>query len=224
MVDRAGLAVALMLVASPCLAAYSGLTIIPTADVLPSGHVCVDYQAFAPTHLGAGVKAAYLNTQTGVGNRAEVGLDFDFTQDADTGALANAKLSLRPVDSGLGLAAGVHNAGDNLRPFSYLAATKPIGERLRLHLGAQRTPNRENQGFAGLEYSVTERVWLWGEYLAGDENASALTLYYQCSEHWGIAVGLQYPNDDEADTMIVFDIGCVRPTEWLVKETGSAHP
>jgi hypothetical protein len=224
MLIRAGATLVFIAVGAPSFAAYSGLTIIPTADVLPAGHVCVDYQAFAPTQLGAGVNAAYLNTQTGVGNRAEVGVDFDFAQDADTGALANGKLSLRPVDSGLGIAAGLFNAGDNLSPFTYLAVTKPVGERLRLHLGAQRTPDRENQGFAGVEYGVTERVWLWGEYLAGDENASALTLYYQCSEHWAIAVGLQHPNDEEADTMIVFDIGCVRPTEWLVKETGNAHP
>jgi hypothetical protein len=224
MVRRIGLTLILAGVAAPCFAAYSGLTIIPTADLLPAGHVCVDYQVYAPTQLGAGADAAFLNTQTGVGDRAEVGLDFDFTRDAATGALANIKLSLRPVDSGLGLAAGLYNAGENLRPFTYLAATRPIGERLRLHLGAQRTPDGESQGFGGVEYGLTGRVWLWGEYLAGDENASALTLYYQCSEHWGIALGLQYPNDEEADATIVFDIGCARPAEWLLKEPGSAHP
>jgi len=212
------LAAVFVLATSPCLAAYSGLTIIPTADVLPTGHVCVDYQTYARTRLGAGADAAYLNTQTGVGDRAEMGIDLDFTQDAETGALANGKVSLRPVESGLGIAVGVYNAGDNLRPFSYLAATRPVGERLRLHLGAQRTPERDNQGFAGLEYGLTERVWLWGEYLAGDENASAVTIYYQCSEHWGIALSLQRPNGRDSDDMIVVDIGCVRPVEWLFKE------
>jgi predicted small secreted protein len=71
MVDRAGLAVALILVSSPCV-------------------------------------AAHLNTQTGVGDRAEVGLDFGFTQDArpsivsvtSTGALPSAysiPMTTRPI-------------------------------------------------------------------------------------------------------------------------------
>lgn len=201
----------LVFAAAPCYAALSGLTIIPTADVLPPGHVCVDYLVYSPSPLGSGVQAAYLNTQCGIGNRAEVGIDFDFSEDPATGAILNGKVVLRPMDTGLGLAAGVANAGENLRPISYVVATKPWSDRFRLHLGAQRTPDEDNQGFLAADYAVTERIWIYGEYLSGEENASAVTLYYQLTEEWGISLALQRPHDDESENSIVLDIGCVRP-------------
>jgi hypothetical protein len=71
MVDRAGLAVALMLVSSPCF-------------------------------------AAYLNTQTGFGSSAEVGLDFDFTQDAEPPTI------------------GVASTGASLSASSIPMTTRPI--------------------------------------------------------------------------------------------------
>jgi hypothetical protein len=195
----------------PAQAAYSGLTIIPTADLLAPGQACVDYQVYTPTAFGSGPEAVYVNTQYALGNRGEVGMDFDLTQDAPTGAVLNGKLALRPVDTGLGLAAGIYNAGETLRPISYLAATAEAGGRLRLHAGLHRTPDEETQGFAGAEYQVGERLWLWGECLAGDENASAATVYYQLSDRWGISIGLQRPNDRECDDSLVLAIGCVHP-------------
>jgi hypothetical protein len=206
----AGLLLA-VLASGPAQAAYSGLTIIPTADVLAPGQVCVDYQVYTSTGFGSGPEAVYVNTQYALGNRAEVGMDFDLTEDAPAGAAFNGKLALGPVATGLGLAAGIYNTGEKLRPISYLAATAEAGGRLRLHAGVHRTPDEETQGFVGAEYQVGERVWLWGECLAGDGNASAATLYYQLSEHWGISIGLQRPNDRECEDSLVLDIGCVHP-------------
>jgi len=200
-----------LLASGPAQAAYSGLTVVPTADVLAPGQACVDYQVYTPTAFASGPEAVYVNTQYALGSRAEVGMDFDLTQDAPTGAVLNGKLALLPLDTGIGLAAGIYNAGENLRPISYLAATAEVSDRLRLHAGAHRTPDEESQGFVGAEYQVGQRVWLWGEYLAGDENASAATLYYQLSDHWGISIGLQRPNDRECDDSLVLDIGCVHP-------------
>lgn len=206
----AGLLLAVV-ASGPAQAAYSGLTIIPTADVLAPGQVCMDYQVYAPTRFSGGPEAVYLNTQYAVGNRAEVGVDFDLTEGAPTGAVFNGKLALRPVDTGLGLAGGMYNAGDRLRPNSYLAATAEPGGRWRLHAGVHRTSEEGGRGFMGAEYRVSRRVWLWGEHLAGDENASAASLYYQLSDHWGISVGVQRPNDRECDDSLVVDIGCVHP-------------
>lgn len=197
----------------PAYAAYSGLTIIPTADLLPAGHVCVDYQLHLPTALGRGVDAAYLNTQTGVGNRAEVGLDFDLGEGGGTTALLNGKLALRSMDTGTGLAAGFCNAGEDVRPTSYLAATRCLSHRLRAHVGVQRTDAGGNQGFGGVDCDLTGRLWMYGEYLAGDENASALTLYYQLTEHWGVSLSLARPNDPQCEDSIIVDIGCVLPVD-----------
>lgn len=205
--------VIVLLTTTQAFGAYSGLLVIPTADVLPPGHVCVDYQAYSPTTVGDSLEAAYLNTQMGVGNRAEAGLDFDFSSEPASGLILNGKFAVRPVDTGLGLAVGSYNIGDQLQPAIYIAATRPISERFRLHCGAQRTPADDTQGFAGVEVSLTDKLWLWLEHLAGEENASAFTAYYQLTDHWGIALGYQRANDREGDDLIVLDIGCVRPTE-----------
>ena len=201
------LALLLSLGGSPAHAAYSGLTLIPTADSLAPGEVCLDYQIDGPYPVASGPDVALLNTQFGLGNRAEVGMDFHFTQDAPTGALFNGKLLLRPVEAGLGLALGAFNAGEHLSPTSYAAATLDQ-DRLRLHAGAFRTAD-ETQGLAGFDYALNDRLQLWAEHIAGDENASAVSLAYQFHPHWGISFAWQHPNHSPADDTYSLHLGCV---------------
>ena len=208
------LAALLLLVwAAPGFAAYSGLTLIPTADVLGPGEVCVDYYFDGSFPVGSGVGYALFCTQYGVGNRLEMGVDFDLTEDGDPGALFNAKLMLRPVDSGLGLVLGVHNIAERTPSTTYLVATTPVTEKRRRHAGAQRTPEDETQGIAGLDYYFEGRLGFYGEYTAGDENSSMLSAYYQLTDRWGIIFGWARPNDSEADDWWAVDIGCVWPSE-----------
>lgn len=202
----------LLIACAPAHAAYSGLTLIPTADLLGPAGVCLDYQVLGPLPVGSGVDAAFVNTQFAVGNRAELGIDFDLTAEAPTGALFNAKLLLRPVEAGLGLALGVYNVGERVSPTTYLAATRGGGP-VRLHLGAQLTPEDETQGFGGLDYSLTDRIQLYLDYVAGDENASALGISYQFTERWGVLFAWQRPNDRELEDGFVLDLGCVWPVD-----------
>jgi hypothetical protein len=207
---RGATAALLLLAAVPAHGAYSGLTLIPTTDVLGPGQVCFDYQLDGPFPMGSGVDVSLVNTQMGVGNRAEAGIDFDFTEGAETGAVFNGKLLLRPEESGLAAAVGVFNVGEHLSPTSYVAAGVPAGGRLRLHAGALRDPETTN-GFGGLDYTVNDRVQVWAEYVAGDENASAISLAYQLTEQWGVSLAWQRPNDREADESFSLHVGCVHP-------------
>ncbi len=209
-----GLAVLLLLVwAAPGFAAYSGLMLIPTADVLGPGQVCVDYYFDGGFPVGSGVGCALFDTQYGIGNRMEVGLDFDLTKDADTIPLFNAKVMLRPIDTGLGAALGVHTIGEHIRSTTYLITTKPVTENLRLHAGAQRTPEDETQGIAGLDYYCEGRLGFFAEYTSGDGNSSMLSAYYQLTGRWGVALGWGIPNDSESDNWWAMNIGCVWPSE-----------
>lgn len=202
---------ALLAAGGPAWAAYSGLTLIPTADLLGPGQACLDYQVFGSFPMGR-VHAAYVNTQFGVGNRAELGLDFDLTEDAPAEASFNAKLLLRPLDRSPGVAVGIYNVAEHLRPSSYLAATQGAGAA-RLHAGAIRTPEDETQGLAGLDYSLSDRVQLCADYVAGDGNGSALGIAYQFSGRWGILIAWLRPNDREAEDSYTVDIGCVWPVQ-----------
>lgn len=199
----------LLAAGGPAWAAYSGLTLIPTADLLGPGQVCLDYQVFGSFPMGR-VHAAYVNTQFGVGNRAELGLDFDFTEDAPAEASFNAKLLLQPPERGLGLAVGVCNVAEHLQPSSYFAATQGAGAA-RLHAGAIRTPEDETQGFAGVDYGLSDRVQLCADYVAGDENGSALGIAYQFSERWSILIAWLRPHERETEDSYTVDIGCVWP-------------
>ncbi len=196
---------------SPCQAAPSGLTLIPTGDVLGVGEACVEYQVDGPLPMGSGPDASLINTQFGVGNRAEAGLDFDFSAEAETGVIANGKLVIRPLEDGIGMCLGVYGVGENLSPGSYAVATLPCG-RVRLHAGVQWAPE-ETQGFGAVDYTVSDAVQLWAEYLAGNEGAWAVSLAYQLSCTWGISVGLQRPNAPEAHDTYSLHLGCVLPTE-----------
>jgi hypothetical protein len=209
MVRAVTLAVVIALAGEYAHAAYTGLTLIPTAEALGPGHVCMDQQLDGPFPVGSGVDVSLLNTQMGVGNRAEVGVDFDFTKGAEAGALFNGKLVLRPGGGGWSVAVGVHGIGEGLSPTTYAVAGHDWRERLQVHAGAQRTPGGEVQGFAGVVYELGERIQLWLEHVAGEENASAVSLACELTEHWGISFGWQGPNDGEAEASYSLHVGCV---------------
>jgi len=117
---------------------------------------------------------------------------------------------LRPEETGLGLAAGLFNGGDNRAPSSYVVATTPVGARLRLHAGMLFDPSTTD-GFAGLDYAVNDQTQVWAEHIGGHENASALSLAHQLTRHWAISFAWQRPNDRTADDSFSLHIGCVRP-------------
>jgi hypothetical protein len=195
--------------AAPAYAAYSGLTIIPTADLLGPGEACVDYQVDGPFPIGSGPEVVLLNTQWALGDRAEMGFDLDLSDDAAAGALLNGKVALRPLDTGLGVALGAYNVGEQLAPTTYIAATLERSP-VRLHAGMQLTPEDPAQGFGGLDVAIDDRTQLWLEHLAGEENASAVSIAYQFHRHWGISLAWQHPNDN-ADTSYSIHVGCTAP-------------
>ncbi len=201
--------VVLTLTRTPAWGAFSGLTLIPTADTLGPGQVCLDYEVDGPYPVGSGPEVVLLNSQLGVGNRAELGLDFDPSAEAASGAMLNGKLLLRPADRGFGLAVGFFNVGEELAPTGYGVGTLN-GGRLRLHAGVQGRPEG-TEVFGGLDCAITDRLQFWAEHVRGDDGASALSLAYQSHPHWGISFGWQDPNDGEADRSYSVHAGCVWP-------------
>lgn len=211
MARAAWMCLALACASLPAHAAYSGLTLVPTADILGPEQSCLAYQLCGPFPVGSGVDAAFVNTEFAVGPRAEVGIDFDFTTDAPTGAVFNSKLLLRPVEAGVGLAVGALNVGENLRPTSYIAATR--GGLVRLHAGALLTPDNEVQGFGGLDYSLNDLTQLYADYIAGDDNFAALGISYQFADRWAVLFAWLHPNSPDVDDSFLLDIGCVYPVD-----------
>jgi len=196
----AALAVAVLLLATgiPCVACYSGLAVIPTADMVPAGEYGLEPQ-FDGSCEGGSVGTRILNTQFGITPRLDAGVDFDLSDDADPRVLGNFKyLAVNGGTRSPAVALGVCNLGSNIRSSPYVAATHGFGA-LRGHAGLMRIEGN-NRWFIGADRNVTERLMLMADYVSGDENSSSVGFNYQFNDGFGILGGVLFPNADGEET------------------------
>lgn len=116
------LAMLLALAGTAARGAFSGLGVIPTADVVGAGQYSLEFE------IGGGLTgltcdARSLLMQFGANDGFEAGVDFDLCDDTEPFAVLNAKYVFAGTAAdGHALAAGIANVGaDEVNP--YLAAT-----------------------------------------------------------------------------------------------------
>jgi hypothetical protein len=189
----------------PAGACYSGLVLIPTADVVESGNFSLEAQfdgAFAHGHGDARI----LNTELGLTPRFEAGVDRDFTKDADTREFLNAKyVSLAPGKRHPAVAVGICNVGHNMKSNPYAVATTDF-HAARGHFGVVSTDGN-GRWFVGADSPVNKKLTLMADYTSGDENSSSIGFSYQISDRFGITSGVVFPNaggDTEFTVHFVF--------------------
>ncbi|HOS42641.1 MAG TPA: hypothetical protein PK794_03035, partial [Armatimonadota bacterium] len=179
--------------AVPGLACYSGLTVIPTADTVGAGQYGIELQADGPTSPFES-DTHILNTEIGLGDRVEVGVDFDLSKGADPRVLFNGKYVFATGgDGALALAAGVQNIGNGLTAVPYLVGTRDF-TACRGHLGVQRAEGN-TRPFVGIDAPLGARWTLMADYTAGDENSASAGVNYQFTDRVGLLGGLIFPND-----------------------------
>lgn len=189
----------LALTAAPSPATYTGLVVIPTAEIVDENHYCVELQLDGEIS-GGHSEAHILNTQFGINPRLEAGLDIDLSRDADSRLLVNAKYMLVSGHERLpDLAAGVHTLSHDVRSVPYIVATKSFG-RIRGHLGGQRCEGKQHF-FVGSDYALTDKWTVMADYTSGDDNFSSVGLDYQFSDKFALTAGVQYPNAREENTL-----------------------
>lgn len=173
-------------------ACYTGLTIIPTAEVLDHGEYGIEQQFDGAFPL-RGADARILNIEFGIVPRWEAGLDFDLIEESETRVLLNAKYLVCPCGRhGPALAIGLCNAGSNVRSSPYLVASQDFGGP-RAHLGVVRT-DRVNRWFVGTDFAVNDRLTLMADFVSGPENSSSTGISYQFDDRFGILAGVMLPN------------------------------
>lgn len=186
------LSILLVLAAAPALACYTGLTIIPTADVIGANTYGIELQLDGDVPTPA-PDTRILNTELGFGDRLEAGVDLDLSEGADHRVLFNAKCQIARNAQGTKLLAlGVCNVGHGLHASSYVVATRDYGT-VRGHLGLIRT-TEANRPFVGLDRPLNDRVTSMVDYTAGDESCSSVGINYQHDDRFGVLGGLQFPN------------------------------
>ncbi len=206
--------IALALWALPVQASFTGLLLIPTADVLGTGGVNVGVQTQGRAAGAHGATDPHLNTQVGAPH-SEFGMDIDVARHPEAGAIFNGKLQVMQGDRRPLLAVGVYNVGEHSAPSGYVAASSSAADRLRLHAGAFVAPEPATQGFAGVQYTLSPQFQLWAEAIAGEGNNSAYTLTYSPNGRFVVSLGWQRPNDPRGEGSLVLEISCLeaRPAE-----------
>lgn len=190
-------------------ACYSGLVIIPTVDLVGESTYSLEYQMDgsipgyrADTHI--------LNTEVGLGSQAEIGVDFDLSDGAETRVLMNAKLTLvsRP-EQGYEVAAGIFNVGRNMKACPYVVGAHSCRDS-RLHLGLVKIENKA-RWMIGADHPLNERVTLMADYTNGRENAASVGVNYSISDSASILAGMYLPNTGGEDKGFSVHFCCAGP-------------
>lgn len=177
----------------PAGACYTGLAFIPTADMVENGMYCMELQ-YDDTFARGNEHTRILNAELGLTARLEAGVDYDFSNGAETRALLNAKyLAVGEGDRNPAIAVGICNVGRRLKSSPYAVATKDF-RVVRGHLGVAGIDG-SSQWFAGVDKAVTSRLTLMADYTSGDDNNSSLGFSYQSNDQFGITSGVAFPND-----------------------------
>jgi hypothetical protein len=193
---------AAVLVSPPARACYSGLVIIPTTDVTGDWMWAVDIQWQGTSRLFK-TDAFVLNTEVGMGERFEMGLDFDLSDGAEDRTLFNAKyVFLKSAKGRFSAALGVQNTTNDFRSSPYLVTTTDWGP-LRTHLGLQRTPGEDRTDpILGVDRIVNGKWQFMADYTRGDGNFASVGVGYTF-QSWQIVAGAQWPNGDGKPVVVV---------------------
>lgn len=191
----------------PAAACYTGLILIPTTDTACAYTWVVDlqYQSYSNAFK---TNALIVNTELGLGDRAEIGLDLDVTPDAnqERRVLLNAKLVVfKSERHGFSCAVGFGNMTPSFATRAYVVATEDL-KVLRLHAGLQYHKNQyRTDAFVGLDRRFANGFVLMADYTNGDPNFASAGIGYVVSEKFGFSAGVQYPNAG-GPTVLVFHV------------------
>lgn len=175
-------------------ACYSGLILIPTTDVAGAYTWAIDAQ-------WQGYSAAFrtdqlmFNTEIGIGDRFEIGIDVDTTSAAtEHRFLLNAKyVMFRSERTGFTVAFGVQNVNEGFTPHPYLVATKEW-EVFRTHFGVQHDRDEHrNHWFIGVDRIIGDRWQVMADYTSGSENYASAGAGWM-GRRWMVVLGAQWPN------------------------------
>lgn len=194
-------------------AAFSGLNIIPSADVLGQWEYDIEIQndGFFPSAVDPNPQPAYfLLTQIGLLPGLEAGVDFDLTQGSGNPSIFNIKYQILQNETEMIplLAVGVMNFHGSLaNPTAYLAVSKEliIG---RGHLGVGFTSNTSSFDFTntvatyyfGFHSDLNDWLAFNADFSSGDTNYTSAGFSIQPWENVGFVLAYQRANNQNVQS------------------------
>lgn len=182
------------LVGAVACAAPTGLIMIPVADILRHREISANH---AITGFERNIDKRYIHSgglTVGLFDRVEVGISSDYA-----GAeLWDAKLLLTEGEhKGVGYAASVGIANGFGKAVDPYVAGRIDLQKLRLHGGVWRISNVV-QGFAGVDYELTDKWVLLADHIGGREGYTWVAASYDLGGGLSVMGAMGRPNDRPA--------------------------
>lgn len=187
-------------ICGPASACSSALLLIPTTDVLPTGHCSIEVQGDSATPVRYKTAKEYLNTELGLSRNVEAGVDFDIGNDGGNKAIGNFKYRFEAgKTTKLPIAVGVQGIDSRLKSTPY-ACTSLETRIVRLTAGALRSDDT-TQWFTGLDRAVSDKLTLMADYISGHEFFASAGFSYELTDQFSVLSYAEFPNADGGDTV-----------------------
>lgn len=182
----------LILICKPAGACFNGLIIIPTADIVQRGGFSVEMQVDG-TLKNYRTDTTLFNSQFGISNNLEAGIDYDASSGATSRFLLNAKyMFARTKDSSWRAAIGTCGAAEHSHHSPYFVVTRDC-KSFRLHMG-EMLVEKNLRGFVGFDHSFNDKLAIYADYSAGSDHYSSVGLNYQMTKNFSVLSGIMFPN------------------------------
>jgi len=197
-------AVLLVVSLSPVWAGPTGLTVIPTADLLEPATASLEFEAEGKqVPFGGDCDRAVL-FEIGLLEGVEAGIDTSIS--SSEGPWLNAKWLVADETATLpAVAVGLQNVGEAAVAEPYLALAKDVG-KVRVHTGGIRTGHR-TYWMLGAEVSAGPRLTACADYMSGHAGTASVGLSWEISDVVSVAAARIFANDSEAEDNWYFNIG-----------------
>ncbi len=204
---RLTLLASLLFALTQAFAAYSGLVIIPTADIMPAGEYAVVAQADGALPGHDHLDTCLLYATAGVTDWLEIGADYDFSDDVETRGYLDAKLLLPTAeeDGAPHIAVGVFNIARDTDASPYIVVTRDF-PLLRAHAGAMLLDSSP-QAFFGIDTILCDRCAVMADYTTGVDNFATVGVYTDLTDRLNLLVGALFPNAG-GETRFTVQLGC----------------
>jgi len=171
-------------------AAPSGLSLIPTADLLPPGVASLEVETVGDHVLPGDQGETFALSQFGVTMRLEAGADRRIGG-CPGHTFLNAKWLVLPEERGLpAVAVGIQNVAGGLRAEPFLVGTRSLAQT-RFHLGTVRTEGALRP-LAGIDHTVGT-LTLLAEVLGGPEGIAAGGIAVPLTSRLGLTYAATLP-------------------------------
>jgi len=178
--------------------------VIPTADCLDRGSVCLDYFTQGRDAFLGSDCDRFLGVEVGLPRGFEIGIDHCLNH--GDGPWWNLKWQL-PLEGSdrRALALGLQNVGHEASAQPYLALAQAIG-RGRGHLGVMRADSATRL-YLGAEAPVSEILTFAGDYLSGPGGSTSVGLVWSIAPAWSLMVGRIWNRGEESERHWYVDLG-----------------